>query len=64
MEQADMAAQLGISRQTVSNWEIGRNEISATARIRLAELTRISMRELGFGTVRPEGFEASLVALA
>lgn len=57
MEQADMAAELGVSRQTISNWEVGRNEIPATAMIRWAELTRISIAWLGFGTVRPEGFE-------
>jgi transcriptional regulator with XRE-family HTH domain len=68
IEQVELAATIGVSRGSISNWENDRNDISAAAMIRWAELTRVSLDWLAWGTkkapsedgaeaVRPEGFE-------
>ena len=69
LEQTEMAAELGVSRGSVGNWETGKNEMPARAMIRWAEMTRVSLDWIAWGTqkaplesgasgiVRPEGFE-------
>ena len=67
VEQLDLASELHVSRQTISSWETGRNDIPAEKLIRWAELTRVSLLWIAYGTkkapsedgadVRPEGFE-------
>ena len=68
LEQIDLAQELGVSRGSIHNWESGKATLSATALIRWAELTRVSLdwiaygrktapSEDGAGSVRPEGFE-------
>jgi transcriptional regulator with XRE-family HTH domain len=69
IEQAQLAAEIGCARGSISNWEGDRNDISAKALIKWAELTRVSLDWLAWGTqkapsedgasgsVRPEGFE-------
>lgn len=43
LEQADMAAQLGVARTTVSAWEIGRTEPSASHFAAWSQLTGQTM---------------------
>ena len=39
LEQADVAAALGVARATVSTWETGRTEPSATSFMKFAQIT-------------------------
>ena len=67
LEQKDIADAVGVSRPTVSMWENGKNDIPASKLIAYAELTRVSLNWIAWGTqkapsedgaaVRPEGFE-------
>lgn len=57
LDQSQIAELLGFTRTSVSNWERGKASIPATAMIRWAEVTRISLDWIAWGTVRPEGFE-------
>ena len=67
LEQKDVAEALHVGRPTVSMWENGKNDIPASKLIALAELTRVSLDWIAWGTkkapsedgavVRPEGFE-------
>ena len=58
IDQTELAAELGVSRQTISNWETGRNELPASAMIRWAETCKVSLDWMGFGnSLRPEAFE-------
>jgi transcriptional regulator with XRE-family HTH domain len=58
LDQTDLANDLGVARQTLSNWERDVATVPAVAMIRWAELTRVSVEWLAFGAgVRPEGFE-------
>lgn len=58
LEQADIAAAIGVARQTVSNWERGVSEPSATFFVRWAAATGQPLEWLAEGvSVRPEGFE-------
>ncbi|WP_336625574.1 MULTISPECIES: helix-turn-helix domain-containing protein [unclassified Microbacterium] len=56
MEQAEVAEALGIARNTVSNWETGRSEPTATAFVRWARLTGVTLDWLAEG-VRVHGSE-------
>lgn len=49
MEQSDIAAAIGVSRQTVSGWEQGRTEPSATYFVRWASVTGQSLEWLAEG---------------
>ena len=57
LEQADVAELLGVSRNTISNYETGKSEPTATTFVLWAEATRASLDWLALGIVRPEGFE-------
>ena len=67
VEQIDLASELGVSRSSIHNWETDKANLPASAMIRWAEVTRISLDWLAWGTkkapsedgaaVRPEGFE-------
>ena len=70
MDQAQLGAQLGVTHQTVSNWELGKSEPSATQLIRLIQLSGTSVEFFAASLndeaaqasaraaiVRPEGFE-------
>lgn len=58
LEQADIAERLGVARQTVSGWERGVSEPSATHFVRWAKETGQPLEWLAGGIdVRPEGFE-------
>jgi transcriptional regulator with XRE-family HTH domain len=57
MEQTDIADALGVARNTVSNWENGRSEPSASAFVRWARATGVPLEWLaeGVGEYRSEG---------
>ncbi len=73
IDQASIAEALGVSRNTVSNWETGRSEPSATYFIRWAQVTGVTLDWLAEGlnaeipaadatgtsggAVRPKGLE-------
>lgn len=58
LDQTALANELGVARQTLSNWERDVATVPAIAMIRWAEVTRVSVEWLSFGAgVRPEGFE-------
>ncbi len=58
LEQAELAERIGVARQTVSNWERGLAEPSATHFVRWAKVTGQPLEWLAEGIeVRPEGFE-------
>ncbi|WP_425468280.1 helix-turn-helix domain-containing protein [Protaetiibacter larvae] len=57
LEQADIAVRVGVARQTVSNWERGLTEPSATQFVRWAHVTGQPLEWLAEGVVRPEGLE-------
>jgi DNA-binding XRE family transcriptional regulator len=57
LEQAELAELIGVARTTVSNWESGRTEPSATYFVRWANATGQPLEWLAEGVVRPEGFE-------
>ena len=57
LEQAELAAKVGSSRTTISNYETGRSEPTATVFVLIAEATGASLDWLALGVVRPEGFE-------
>ena len=58
MEQAELAERIGVARQTISNWERGVAEPSATYFVRWANETGQPLAWLAEGVqVRPEGFE-------
>lgn len=42
MTMTDLAAKLGVSRKTVSNWQDGKSEIPASAIITMARMWRVS----------------------
>jgi len=55
LEQADVATQLGVARATVSAWETGRTEPSATNFVRWAEITGQPLEWLAEGISRSVG---------
>ena len=60
LDQAGIAERIGVSRQTVSNWERGLAEPGATYFVRWAKETGQPLEWLAEGVsdvVRPEGFE-------
>lgn len=57
LEQKDVAAALGVNRATVSLWETGKTEPSASNFVRWAQLTGQPIEWLAEGVVRPEGLE-------
>lgn len=42
LSMADLAAQLGVSRKTVANWQAGRTEIPASAIITMARMWNVT----------------------
>ena len=72
LEQADLADMIGVSRNSISNYENGKTELSATTFVRWAAATGVTLDWLAEGlnaktapanaetvstTVRPKGFE-------
>lgn len=57
LDQAQIAERVGVARQTVSGWERGLSEPSATYFVRWAKATGQPLEWLADGVVRPEGFE-------
>ena len=53
LTQAEFAAMLGVSKDAVVSWEIGRNELSATWARRIALVTGVDGRELRVGVSVP-----------
>ncbi|WP_230101281.1 helix-turn-helix transcriptional regulator, partial [Microbacterium sp. Bi98] len=49
LEQAQIAEAIGVSRNTVSNWETGRSEPSATFFVRWAQATGVTLDWLAEG---------------
>ncbi|WP_130506913.1 helix-turn-helix domain-containing protein [Microterricola gilva] len=49
MEQADLAELIGVSRNSVSNYENGKTELSATTFVRWAAATGVSLEWLAEG---------------
>ncbi|WP_350348027.1 helix-turn-helix transcriptional regulator [Agromyces sp. G08B096] len=71
LDQNELAAQLGIARNSISNYETGRSEPSASTFVRWAQITGVTLEWLAEGvnaktapvetgavrSVRPEGLE-------
>jgi transcriptional regulator with XRE-family HTH domain len=68
LEQQQLSDAIGISRPSISNYELGKTDISAQGMIDWAAATGVSLNFLAYGTtkapeqgseavVRPEGFE-------
>ncbi len=58
LEQADMADRIGVARTTVSAWETGRTEPSASHFVAWSQITGQPLDWFAEGVqVRPEGFE-------
>ena len=57
LEQTEIAETVGVARNTVSNWETGKSEPSASAFVRWARATGVSLDWLaeGVGDYRSEG---------
>ncbi|TQM25101.1 helix-turn-helix transcriptional regulator [Microbacterium kyungheense] len=49
LEQSDLADACGVSRNTISNWETGRSEPSASAFVRWARTTGVTLEWLAEG---------------
>jgi transcriptional regulator with XRE-family HTH domain len=56
-EQAEIAALLGIARNTVSNYERGRSMPPLDVAVGWAEATGVSLEWLATAVVRPKGLE-------
>jgi transcriptional regulator with XRE-family HTH domain len=57
LEQSEIAAILGVARTTVSTWERGQTEPSATNFVRWAQVTNQPLEWLAEGIARPKGLE-------
>lgn len=57
LEQAELSELIGASRASISNYENGRTEPTASTFVLWAEATGASLEWLAQGVVRPEGFE-------
>jgi transcriptional regulator with XRE-family HTH domain len=57
MEQAQLAEAVGVSRVSISNYELGKTEPTVTTFVLWAEATGATLEWLAEGVVRPEGFE-------
>jgi transcriptional regulator with XRE-family HTH domain len=57
LDQDEMAKRLGIARNTISSYETGKSEPSATTFVLWAGMTGATLEWLAAGVVRPEGFE-------
>ena len=57
LEQQDMADRLGVARTTISGWERGATEPSATNFVGWALVTGQPLEWLADGVVRPKGLE-------
>lgn len=42
LTQSDLAERLGVTRQTVQNWQIGKSEIPASAIVSMAKMWSVS----------------------
>jgi transcriptional regulator with XRE-family HTH domain len=57
LDQQQMADRLGVARTTVSTWERGETEPSATNFVGWAQITQQPLEWLAEGVVRPKGLE-------
>ena len=60
LTQADFAVMIGVSKDAVVSWEIGRNELSATFARRIALVTGVDGRMLRLGVSGPVSQEADM----
>jgi transcriptional regulator with XRE-family HTH domain len=57
LEQAELAQKVGASRASISNYETGKAQPTATVFVLWAEATGQTLEWLAEGIVRPKGFE-------